>query len=65
MAAILATALPVEIPKGTSSTLVARVRPPRLACRWVVDPATGRLVASWEIDEESQPPILHLWLVRA
>ena len=67
MAAILATALPIGPRIGVHPDVspVVRPRPCRMVCRWVVDPETGRLVASWEPDAQRRKPILHLRVVRA
>ncbi len=66
MAAVPATALtfgsfPVARPAAVS---LPRRRPVVMACRWVVDPATGRLVCVWEADPEPRRPIPHLTLVQ-
>lgn len=68
MAAVLATALSLGsavAARSVAVTTLARPRPRRTACRWVLDPVSGQLVCAWDSDEESgQRPILHLWLVR-
>jgi len=51
MAAVLATARSF----GPSVT--------RLSCRWIRDPATGKLVCVWEEDPLQRRPVLHLRLV--
>ncbi len=72
MAAVRATALtfgavtavsaaPIVSAAGASAP---RRRPVRLACRWVRDPATGRLVCTWEPDPECRGPVPRLKLVR-
>ena len=36
----------------------------RLACRWIVGSATGKLVCIWD-DDPLQRPVLHLRLIKA
>ena len=70
MAAVLATARTFgSFPAVSAAPLGAgaaapRRRPVRMACRWVRDPATGRLVCTWEPDPECRGPVPRLKLVR-
>ena len=63
MAAVLATALTFGSVTAVSAACATVAR--RMACRWVRDPATGRLVCTWEPDPECRRPTLHLKLVRS
>lgn len=36
----------------------------RLSCRWIFDPATGKLVCVWD-DDPLRRPVLHLRLIKA
>lgn len=66
MAAVLATALPIESFAATRSdhAVAMPIRPRRFVRRWVRDPESGRLVCVWDADAEPRPPTLHLKLVR-
>ncbi len=66
MAAVQATALTFgsfSIARPVAAT-VPRRRPVVMACRWVRDPATGRLVCVWEAEVVPRRPVPHLKLVR-
>ncbi len=68
MAAVLATALSfgsAAAARFDYSATAASARPVRLVRRWVLDPATNRLVCTWAPDREPRRPILHLRLVQA